>query len=88
MYKVAFATGSRADYGIVRSYISRLNADPEVDFSVLVTGALLDDRYGNAVSIIEEDGFRIGHRCKVALGVGSNADTVHVMSEVLDDFGH
>ena len=87
MYKVAFATGSRADYGIVRNYISRLNADPEVDFSVLVTGALLDEAYGSAVSIIEADGFRIGHRCKLSLKVGSTADTVHIMSEVLDDFG-
>ena len=24
-YKVAFATGSRADYGIVRNYIAKLN---------------------------------------------------------------
>lgn len=87
MYKVAFATGSRADYGIVRNYISKLNSDPEVDFSVLVTGALLDEKYGNAVNIIEQDGFRIGHRCKVDLNLGCNADTVHIMSEVMDDFG-
>ena len=31
-YKVAFATGSRADYGIVRNYIAKLNEDPEIDF--------------------------------------------------------
>lgn len=86
-YKVAFATGSRADYGIVRNYISRLNADSEVDFSVLVTGALLDEAYGNAVSIVEADGFRIGHRCKVGLDVRTNADTIRIMSEVMDDFG-
>ncbi len=87
MYRVAFATGSRADYGIVRNYISRLNADPEVDFSVLVTGALLDEKYGSAVDIIEADGFRIGYSCRVELNVGSNYDTVHIMSQVMDDFG-
>ena len=41
-YRVAFATGSRADYGIVRNYIAKLNADTEVDFCVLTTGALFD----------------------------------------------
>ena len=30
-YKVAFATGSRADYGIVRNYLNKLNADSEID---------------------------------------------------------
>jgi UDP-N-acetylglucosamine 2-epimerase (non-hydrolysing) len=86
-YKVAFATGSRADYGIVRNYIAKLNADAEIDFSILVTGALLDERYGNAVSIVEQDGFRIDHACKVTLDVQSNSDTIHIMSVVLDDFG-
>jgi UDP-N-acetylglucosamine 2-epimerase (non-hydrolysing) len=86
-YKVAFATGSRADYGIVRNYIAKLNEDADVDFSILVTGALLDKRYGNAVSIVEKDGFTIEHACKVQLDVNSTADTVHIMSEVLDDFG-
>ena len=40
-YKVAFATGSRADYGIVRNYIAKLNSNPEVDFYILATGALV-----------------------------------------------
>ena len=51
-YKVAFAAGSRADYGIVRNYISKLNIDPEIEFSVLATGALLDDNFGNAIRIV------------------------------------
>ena len=52
-YKVAFATGSRADYGIVRNYIAKLNEDPEIDFSILTTGALLSSEFGSAIDIIE-----------------------------------
>ena len=45
MKKVAFATGSRADYGIMREYLRLLNNDENIDLSILVTGALLDDIY-------------------------------------------
>lgn len=85
-YKVAFATGSRADYGIVRNYISKLNADPEIDFSVLTTGALLSQDYGMAVNLIEADGFRIDFRNKVEQRVSDIDGTVSIMSTVLDDF--
>lgn len=86
MYRVAFATGSRADYGIVRNYISKLNKDPEVDFSVLTCGALLDEAFGNAVQFVEDDGFRLGHCFRVPLKLSSVADTVHIMSAVQDDY--
>ena len=32
-YKVAYVTGSRADYGIVRNYLFYLNQDTDIDFS-------------------------------------------------------
>ncbi len=85
-YKVAFATGSRADYGIVRNYLSKLNADSEVDFSVLTTGALLSDEFGSAVKIIEQDGFRIDFKDAIPQKMGSLHDTCHIMAQTLDDF--
>ena len=44
MKKVAFATGSRADYGIMREYLRLLNNDENIGLSILVTGALLDEK--------------------------------------------
>lgn len=85
-YKVAFATGSRADYGIVRNYLSKLNADPEIDFSILATGALLSENFGSAINIIENDGFRIDFKNIIEQNVGSINDTVKIMAEVLNDF--
>ena len=85
-YKVAFATGSRADYGIVRNYIAKLNTDPEVDFSILVTGSLLSAEFGNAVSIIEQDGFHIDYKDAILQKMGSLHETCHIMAQTLDDF--
>lgn len=86
-YKVAFATGSRADYGIVRKYISMLNEDPSIDFSILATGALLDEKFGNAKTIVEEDGFRIAFECKVDNKSEKLSDTTNIMAFVLQEFG-
>lgn len=86
-YKVAFATGSRADYGIVRNYIGKLNVDPVIDFSVLATGALPDDNFGNAIRIVEQDGFNIEHICAVSNNMTALSDTVGTMATVLGDFG-
>lgn len=85
-YKIAFATGSRADYGIVRKYISLLNSDPEIDFSILTTGALLSENFGSAINIIEDDGFRVDFKNKVEQRVSNINDTVSIMAEVLSDF--
>ena len=79
-YKVAFVTGSRADYGIVRNYIAKLNADDEVDFSVLTTGALLASEFGSAVNIIEQDGFRIDYKDVIPQKMNTLDDTSQTIS--------
>ena len=85
-YKVAFATGSRADYGIVRNYIAKLNSDPDVDFYILATGALLSADFGSAIDIIVEDGFRIDYKDFVELKMETLNDTCHIMAKTLQDF--
>ena len=86
-YAVAFATGSRADYGIVRDYLRLLKNTPDVELSLLVTGALLEDKYGAAVKLIEEDGFRIACRVKLPMKSTQNRLVVQSMATALDAFG-
>lgn len=85
-FKIAFATGSRADYGIVRNYISKLNQDPEIDFSILVTGALTSDKFGKASELIQQDGFKIDFFNKIEQNVSSTGATINIMAETLKDF--
>jgi UDP-N-acetylglucosamine 2-epimerase (non-hydrolysing) len=65
--KIAYVTGSRADYGIVRKYLKMLDADSSVDLEILVTGALLEESYGRAVDLVIEDGFKIGGIVPISL---------------------
>ncbi len=86
-HKIAFATGSRADYGIVRRYLRRLNAHPDISLSVLATGALLDSRYGYAVEQIRRDGFTVA--CEIDLRLDSTSDSavLNSMAIALSGFG-
>lgn len=83
--KVAYATGSRADYGIVRRYLKLLN--DKVDFSILVTGSHLDNKFGRSIENIENDGFKIGIQVPLYINNSSNAGIIHSMSVALDMFG-
>ena len=84
--KVAYATGSRADYGIVRRYLSLLNEN--TDFSILVTGSHLEDKFGKSVDNIKTDGFKIGFQAPLHIDNSTTAGVIHSMSIALDSFGH
>ena len=87
MYKVAFVAGSRADYGIVRSYLSMLSRDDEIRLSLLLTGAALDARYGNLLGTIEEDGFPVDAKIEIPMTNDKICDTVQSMAVALGKFG-
>ena len=87
MKKVLFATGSRADYGIVRRYLQLLNDDVRVDLKILVTGALLDEKFGHQVNLIYNDGFDIAAEIKTTIDSSSNKKIIDNMAETLSKFG-
>ncbi|MBE6085645.1 MAG: UDP-N-acetylglucosamine 2-epimerase (hydrolyzing) [Selenomonas ruminantium] len=86
-YKVVFATGSRADYGIVRNYLRCLDEDNRIDLSILVTGALLSSKFGHQVELIYRDGFKIAKEIDIELDSSSNKSVTHSMAVALDKFG-
>lgn len=86
-YKVAYATGSRAEYGIVRNYLKLLNNDTDIDFSLLVTGSHLERKYGYTVDEISKDGFKVDLTVDMKLDNSNNASIIHSMSIALDSFG-
>ena len=84
--KIAFVTGSRADYGIMRRFLSLMNQDTEIELDILVTGALLSDTYGHQVDLIYQDGFNVKVEIEVPLDSSSNAKILHTMAVTLDKF--
>ena len=59
MKKILGLTSIRSDYELMTSFYKLLNADPEVDFRLLVSGAHLSERYGMSIDNIRNDNFQI-----------------------------
>ncbi len=84
--KISFVTGSRADYGIMRRFLSLMNQDPEIELDILATGALLSHTYGHQVDLIYKDGFNVKAEIEVPLDSSSNVKILHTMAVTLDKF--
>ncbi|HGO5847137.1 UDP-N-acetylglucosamine 2-epimerase [Mannheimia haemolytica] len=87
MKNIAYITGSRAEYGIVKRLLQKLDQDPNINFSLVVTAMHLDPQYGNTVTVIEQDGFEIAARIPLTLNSENNQAVIHSMAECLDQFG-
>lgn len=65
MKKIAFVTGTRAEYGLLRPLLQKAFADRDLSCSLLVTGAHLRREYGDTVGEIEADGLPIAARLDI-----------------------
>lgn len=57
--KIMAVLDSRAEYGLLKNTFHAIQASPELELYIVVTGALLSKKYGYAVNEIKEDGFEI-----------------------------
>lgn len=56
--KVVFLTGTRADYGKIKSLMKKVEENPLIDLRIFVTGMHMLARYGSTYQEIEKDGFK------------------------------
>lgn len=87
LYRIAYVTGSRADYGIVRRYLKYLDSDVGIDLELLITGALLKNEYGHQVDLIYKDRIKIGAEIEIPIDTKNNAGILKTMAKALDGFG-
>ena len=56
---VAVVTGTRAEYGILKPLLTKIEKDPNLELSLLVTGLHVLKEFGRTISEIKKDGFKI-----------------------------
>lgn len=71
--KVAVVTSTRAEYGILRPLIVKLNKIKEIELQLIVTGTHLSPKYGTTINEIERDGMPI--YCSIPILVEGNLST-------------
>lgn len=70
MKKICIVTGTRAEYGLLKPLIEKVNKDIELELQLVVTGMHLSREFGLTYHEIEEDGFPI--RAKIEMLLGSD----------------
>lgn len=66
--KIAYVTGTRADFGLVLSTLRRIHDHPDLELSLIVTGMHLSTDYGMTVAEVEASGLSIAARIEVEHG--------------------
>ena len=57
--KIIVTTGTRADYGLLRPVLNKIQTSKNLDLVLIVTGMHLSQKYGLTINEIKKDGFKI-----------------------------
>lgn len=68
---IAIFTGNRAEYGLQYPILKAVDAHPDLDYRLLVSGAHLDPHFGRTLDEIRNDGFRVDVEVKIEMNAGS-----------------
>ncbi len=74
---ISILTATRAEYGLLKPLIKKLNAEAEYDVRIVATGAHLSPEFGLTYREIEADGFTIDKKIEILL----SADTPTAISK-------
>ena len=67
MHRIGVVTGTRAEYGLLKPLIEKIDADDDLSLCLIVTGAHLEERLGYTCREIEKDGFFISYKVPMHL---------------------
>lgn len=79
MHKIAVITGTRAEYGILKNIIRKIDEDEQLELQLIVTGTHLSEEYGYTAREIEEDGFAITEKIQMIMQSNTGASIVKSM---------
>ena len=67
MKKICVVTGTRAEYGLLRPLIKRIQEDDDIELQIIATGMHLSPEFGLTYKEIEIDGFKIDEKIEILL---------------------
>jgi len=57
--KICVVVTARPSYARVKTALTAINEHPDLELQLVIAGSALLNRYGNAIKVIEEDGFQV-----------------------------
>ena len=65
--KICVVTGTRAEYGLLRWLLEKIDVSPSTELQLVVTGSHLEPEFGETFRDIESDGFTIAKKVSLML---------------------
>lgn len=56
---IVYVTGTRADFGLIKNVLRKINKNPELRLSVIVTGMHLMEEFGSSLKEVEKEKFAL-----------------------------
>jgi GDP/UDP-N,N'-diacetylbacillosamine 2-epimerase (hydrolysing) len=84
--KISILTATRAEYGLLKPIIAKLNALSEFDVKIVVTGAHLSPEFGLTYQEIENDGFIIDKKIEILLSADTSSSISKSMGLAMISF--
>jgi UDP-hydrolysing UDP-N-acetyl-D-glucosamine 2-epimerase len=76
---IAVFTGNRAEYGLQFPILKAIEAHPDLDYRLIVSGAHLDEHFGRTLAEIQTDGFTVHEEVKIDM----EADTLYATAQAI-----
>ena len=88
MMKIAFVTGARSEYGIMRRVIKELSSDDDFQVFIVATGMHYLSKYGSTIDEIRKDGLAaiIDAPCYTEENRAKEEDFIAVINSLYDVF--
>jgi len=84
--KICVVTSTRAEYGILKSVIKKINESTALSLQLLVTGTHMEEKFGHTISEIKQDGHIIDHSFSIDLSSDKNIDVTKAMGRAVIGF--
>ena len=86
MKKICVVTSTRAEYGVLKNTIRRIEEDADLELKLVVTGTHVVKEYGNTIDEIKRDGFPICEIIQI-MEPSEYSMVIKTMSNALERFG-
>lgn len=84
---IAVFTGNRAEYGLQFPILRAIDAHPDLEYRLIVSGAHLDKNFGRTLSEIERDGFKVHAEVKIDMGEDTLFGTAQAIGTGVSSMG-
>jgi len=76
---IAVFTGNRAEYGLQFPILKAIDAHPDLEYRLIVSGAHLDDDFGSTLKEIKSDGFTIHAQVNIDMEDETSSSTANAI---------